>query len=383
MRDPSLYQLLNLPSTASQQEIQAAYHHLIETSANDPFALHQAYAVLSDPSSRAAYDAMCREVIDPPPLRPILRLYGLVSGLVGFMRYIRVNFVPLNWVVATCFLVVTGFVVADSLPDLVEPTPTTTSIAAILSRADGPRHVTVTGRISPEPFYIERLEHVDRRVYGMTDGQALLLLTHTQPVQGTVTVTGHLKKMKTDLRRLVAEDAGQLPLPVEKTYYLDAAPRIVDSTGDLLDLAVLLGISALMILPSLRGYTAFAAAEPTMAPAPVALLPMQVRATGRFHNPRGGSHFHVRAGAVIAAREDRETPYVIHALFPSPDHPEGLPHRIPLPRGLTVEWGYDYTFGKARPSLLIRGHGMKTLLTLNDAMTAAGLAALLQRDLHT
>lgn len=385
MRDSSLYQRLNLLTTASQQEVQAAYHRLIEANAHDTddrLALHQAYAVLSDPSSRAAYDAMCREYVAPPPLRPLLRLYGLVSGLVGAMRYLRVNFVPLNWVIAICFLVVTAVVVAESfLPYLAEPTPQATSISAIVSRTDGPRYVTVTGKIYPEPLYIEELKYVDRNFYGMTDGNALLLVTHTQPVPGSVTLTGRLVQMESDLRRLVLEDAKGMPMPVETTYYLDAAPRIVESAGDFLDLAMLLGISALMILPSLRGYSAFAAVEPTLAPAPVTLLPLQVRATGRFRSVQGGSGFHMRAEAVIAASDDRETPYVIHALFPSSDNPGGVPHQIPLTRDLTVEWGYDYASLRVKPSILITGHGMRTLLTLDDAVTCAGVAALLQRDL--
>ncbi len=378
MTEASLYQRLQLHPNASQYEIESAYQRLQAADPNVPFEIRQAYTVLRDPASRSAYDAMRMEPVEDPPLRPLLRFYGLASGLVGLMQGFRSQQIPVNWIIALlCAIAVAAFSIGVLIPQLAEPTPTARSILEIATTTGGPRYVTVTGEVYSEPFYRETNNSVDKYIYAMTDGDAFLMVVNYTPTKGNVAVTGRLVKMDRLLKKLVDADAAEADVPVENLYYLDATPRHWETSTVLVIVAVLLGVIALMITPSLRGFTAFAAAEPTLMPAPLALLPLPVRATGRYVSDEGDYSFQIGAPSVLMATDKESMPYVVQARLTA----YGEPYDIPLLRGVKVEWGYDYSFGRAQPAILIQGRGPKALLTLPDAATAAGLASLLQRSL--
>jgi|GEM_PF-3886108 len=377
----SLYDLLRLPPTATMQEIEAAYQQLVRATPHSPRELDHAYAVLSDPTRRAAYDSLCRERVDEPPLRLWLRVYGVFSGLAGTLSRVRWKLIPVNWVVALVLLLVASqHVTGELIPYLNEPTPTPTTIREIISKRAGPRFVTVVGRLHPEPLYVEDGGE-QREFYALVDAQAVLIVTHVQPDQVAGSVTGRLVEMESDLRELVAADAARVGLPFERVHYLDAARLTVIPAVSYTAVALLCLAALLLVVPGLHGYTAFAPAEPTLTLLPRSLFPLLVKATGRYISPEGKTRFQVGTYGLVHPTDDPAVPFLVQTEFVSGGAQYGVIHQIHLPRGATVEWGWDYSFGKPKPALLIRSEAGKTLLTLADAPTAAGLAALLEREL--
>lgn len=97
---PSHYEVLGLVPTASQEEVRHAYRQLVKAAhpdrAGDTARFRQiadAYAVLSDPARRAAYDGSLRPapVVAPPRRRPRYGRYlavlvaALVVGGIGWL----------------------------------------------------------------------------------------------------------------------------------------------------------------------------------------------------------------------------------------------------------------------------------------------------------
>lgn len=108
---PDYYALLEVPRTATSAEIKRSYRHLArryhpdargdqsrsinEAELNRRITLlNEAYAVLSNPQKRAAYDAQRRRSEDrhtmdniaPPPTEPKMTW---IEGIFGFVRELR------------------------------------------------------------------------------------------------------------------------------------------------------------------------------------------------------------------------------------------------------------------------------------------------------
>ena len=91
------YAILEVPPTASDAEIRRAYRRLarqyhpdlnkqLPTSDQRIKRLNEAYATLSDPSARAAYDATREQSRQQQPREPRMTW---TEGIIGFVRELR------------------------------------------------------------------------------------------------------------------------------------------------------------------------------------------------------------------------------------------------------------------------------------------------------
>jgi curved DNA-binding protein CbpA len=91
------YAILEVPPTASDAEIRRAYRRLarqyhpdlnkqLPTSDQRIKRLNEAYATLSDPSARAAYDAAREQSRQQQPQEPRMTW---TEGIIGFVRELR------------------------------------------------------------------------------------------------------------------------------------------------------------------------------------------------------------------------------------------------------------------------------------------------------
>ncbi|HWI53189.1 MAG TPA: J domain-containing protein [Symbiobacteriaceae bacterium] len=393
----TFYEILRISPTATDEEIKAAYRALAWNPAgaggqDELKLINEAYATLSSPGRRAAYDealagggaaaavapvtapAQARmPVIEPEPIPkgpPLLRLWGQVTEIALQISRVRYVIIPFTWIlcgmlVGFCFYLIDGY-----QQTVKEPTPTKTSIHAIMQGIPDHKYVAVVGYADYENGY-ESKGDVDKRYYVLLMDKEILLFTGPK-LQGGGQFTGLLRPFEGKMADLVKKDAADpywTGYTLQTTHYLDTEYKPPKAGWFFLGfLAVLVGFIVL-IVPGLKRYTVFVA-EPPWSNEPLegeAALPIPVEATGRFR-PAEGRGFG-KFEALHSSQLFRDgAGFAVVTWF------KDRPYRIAIPRGSQARAGFDHTGGQTRPALKIRAGGQSIVLRMASLTDARRLA---------
>jgi hypothetical protein len=407
MAGRTYYEVLRVSPGATEDEIKEAYRALAwkpdATSQDELKAVNEAYATLSSPSRREAYDRSLAEgtaaasiavapataAAAPAAGRPapaaveteeeripkgpaFLRFWGSITEMSLGFRRAKYYFVPYTWII--CALLV-GFgvylwteysdTVANTVPDKV-------TIQDLNRRVPDRKYISVTGT-SPEEWAYSLKDTPSVRYYWLFDGDDVLLYRGDNRTSGNF--TGLLRSMDGELKRFVEEDAGDAAkegITVLTTYYLDT--NFHPKTPGFFYAGfvfVAFGLVAL-IVPSLHRYAVFRAEHGSAGQAvyPNTEWPIPVVATGRFRPEagRGLPHFDALHPSLVSKQEDGG-----HKVLAQFD--KGRYYQILIPPGSETQIGLDHTGGHTKAGLRVRAGGQTIYLRVASMKQARQLAA--------
>lgn len=404
MAGRTYYEILGVSPGATEDEIKAAYRALAwkpeaASSQDELKAINEAYATLSSPGRREAYDrslaespvaAAAHAAPAPAPWRPaptaapepeeepipkgpaFLRFWGWITEMSLGFRRAKYYFIPFTWII-TALLVGFGVylwteysdTVADAVPDKVE-------VADLIRQMPDRKYVAVTGT-SPEEWAYSLKDNENVKYYWLFDGDQVLLYRGDNRTSGTF--TGLLRSADGELKRLLEEDAADAAkegITVLTGYYLDInfhpkAPGFFYGGF----VFVVLGL-VIMIVPGLRRYAVFRAERSPGGAlgAPNTAWPVPVEATGTFRSEtgRGLPHFDALHPSLLSPQEAGG--YKVIAQFA-----KGGYYQILIPPGSDTQIGLDHTGGQTKAGLRVRAGGQTIYLRVASMKLARQLAA--------
>lgn len=409
MAGRTYYEVLRVSPGATEDEIKEAYRALAwkpeaASSQEEMKAINEAYATLSSPSRREAYDRSLAESpaaaglasvaapAAPAPGRPapgaaepeeepiprgpgLLRFWGSITEMVLGFRRAKYYFIPFTWIIIA---LLGGFgvylwteysdTVANAVPDQV-------SIHDLIRRVPDRKYVSVTGTSDDEWAYSLK-DTPSVRYYWLYDGDQVILYRGDHWTSGTF--TGLLRSMDGELKRFVEEDAAEAAkegIAVLQTYYLDTGFR-PKTPGFFYAgfVFVVLGL-VVLILPGLRRYAVFRAehGESGELAYPHAEWPVSVEATGTFRPEagRGLPHFDAMHPSLVTQHEAGG--YKVLTQFE-----KGGYYQILIPPGSVTQVGLDHTGGLTKAGLRVRAGGQTVYLRVPSMKLARQLAAAIE-----
>jgi len=407
MAGRTYYEVLRVSPGATEDEIKEAYRALAwkpdATSQDELKVVNEAYATLSSPSRREAYDRSLTETVVAAaasvpvvtaPGRPapapsateaeeeripkgpaLLRFWGWITEMSLGFRRAKYYFIPYTWII--CALLI-GFgvylwteysdTVANTVPDKV-------TVQDLNRQVPERKYISVTGT-SPEEWAYSLKDTPSVRYYWLFDGDDVLLYRGNNRTSGNF--TGLLRSMDGELKRFVEEDAGDAAkegITVLTTYYLDT--NFHPKTPGFFYAGfvfVAFGLVAL-IVPGLRRYAVFRAERGSTSQAvyPNTEWPVSVAATGTFRpeTGRGLPHFDALHPSLMSRHEDGG--YKILAQFD-----KGRYYQILIPPGSETQIGLDHTGGQTKAGLRVRAGGQTIYLRVASMKLARQLAAAIE-----
>lgn len=202
MPERTYYDILRISQTASEEEIKAAYRALAwnpsaVANQEEVKLVNEAYATLSSPSRREAYDrtlsaepAAVPESIhtntaqppapepapEPIPKGPLLhRAWGVVSEMVLLIARVRYVVIPFT-VVLSVMLIGFGFFLAGRYMDAVAQPPAKVSIHDLTQGVPERRYVAVIGTADYKNGY-ESKGDVNKKYYLLVMGNDILVFS--------------------------------------------------------------------------------------------------------------------------------------------------------------------------------------------------------------
>jgi hypothetical protein len=392
------YDILHVSPAASDEEIKAAYRALAwqpsgPAEQDELKLINEAYATLSSPQRRAAYDqtlasgaaaallpsapvAVLPTVDDAEervPKGPLhLRLWGMVTDLVWHVYLVKYVFIPFTWIIAG-LLIFAAIYLVDGYRLAVHPNAFKTTLHDVLQDVPRQKYISVVARANYEDGFTVTGKDAGE-YYVLMDPPYVILLKGPKG-QSTGRFTGLLRpfdlslstQLQSELKDPYWEGAHFLT-----THYLDVSYLPGSPTPYLVGLAAVLLALAAIGGAELKRYTVFSAGPHRWDEPVGGMLEQQVRveAVGRFRAEGGRSLFHAGLMAVLAP--DPAGGFSVSTWVRSGKMEQT--YSAAIPAGSQVQLGIDYAGGRGRPTLKVRVPGQTLLLRLESLQVARLLA---------
>lgn len=403
MSGRTLYEILQVSPTASDEEIKAAYRTLAWNptgSANQEELklINEAYATLSSPHRRATYDQALAEgtpvnpapAIRPPAPPPVteteplpkgplpLRLWGMVTGWVWGLSRARYYFIPITWVFGVFLIGIFFFLLSEYERDTNQPTPVRTSISILVRGLPPHRYITVAGIPDYENGYTVRGRDA-ADYYVLHDGPQVIFFTGAKG-RPEGNFTGLIRPLDSELRNMITKDAQNdgywSGVRLLTTHYLDTTYQPKPPGVYMAGMGAVVLALLLLIVPAIGRYTVFVARDgrdEEPAGGEVA-WPVLVEATGKFRPVQGRGWRHFHAGALAQMVPGPEAGSGFKVLMWLINGKNEKAYEIHIPAGSHVRVGVEYTGGRATPALAVRAPGQTICLRLKSMADAHRLA---------
>ncbi|MDF2629490.1 MAG: dnaJ1 [Symbiobacteriaceae bacterium] len=410
MAGRTFYEILRVSSEATEDEIKAAYRALawdreVTSNQDELKAINEAYATLSSPERRAAYDRSLSGAPEAPaaapgpapaaaPGRPapavpaepdedripkgpaLLRFWGWVTEMSLGFRRAKYYFLPLSWVLVV-FVASFGIYLWTDFSDTVSNAlPDKVAIHDLIQRVPDRKYVSVIGT-SDKDWAYENEDNKKERYYWLWMGdEAMLIRGDGSRYSGAF--VGLLRPVDGELYRLVKEDAAEAAkagIPVLTSHYLDTTFSPKAPGWFYAGFAFVLLALVVLIVPGLLRYVVFRADHRLSAAlsAPNTAWPVSVEATGTFRpeGRRGLPHFDALHSSLLTAHD--EGGHKVLAQFG-----KGGYYQILIPPGSHTQIGLDHTGGQTKAGLRVRAGGQTIYLRVASMKLARELAAAIE-----